>query len=132
MVDAQGQKRSPKPAGFTLVELLVVMAVLATLLSIVAPRYIQSVDLAAESALLTNLKSLRHAIDQHVADTGTYPMTLDKLVSARYIREVPLDPITDKRDGWVLIEHPNKLPGIYDVRSAAPGTAKDGTAYSSW
>jgi general secretion pathway protein G len=118
--------------GFTLVELLVVMAIIATLLTLVAPRYIQSVDRAREAVLRTNLKLLRSAIDQHYADRGGYPESLSVLVERRYIREVPEDPITERRDTWILYGHPAGQPGVYDVRSGAAGTAADGTAYATW
>jgi general secretion pathway protein G len=124
--------RNPVNAGFTLVELLVVMAILATLLAIVGPRYTRSVDLASESALRTNLKTLRSAIDQHVADTGQYPDQLDDLVKKHYLREVPIDPVTARRDQWIAVEHPGKRPGIFDVRSSAPGTASDGSLFATW
>jgi general secretion pathway protein G len=118
--------------GFTLVELLVVMAIIATLLAIVTPRYIQSVDRSRETVLRTNLKLLRSAIDQHFADSGRYPEGLAQLVERRYLRELPEDPIVERRDAWVALAHPGGLPGVYDVRSGAQGTATDGTAYGSW
>lgn len=118
--------------GFTLVELLVVMAIVATLLAIVTPRYIQSVDRSRETVLRTNLKLLRSAIDQHFADSGRYPEGLSQLVERRYLRELPEDPIVERRDAWIGLAHPSGLPGVYDVRSGAQGTATDGTAFGSW
>jgi len=119
--------------GFTLIELLVVMAILATLLSIAAPRYIDSVSRAKEAALHTNLRMLREAIDKHLADTGRLPETLDQLTSARYLRNVPLDPMTDRTNSWMHVPHPDGVTaGIFDVRSGAPGVGRDGTPYSSW
>lgn len=125
-------KRVQRVRGFTLVELLVVMAIIATLLTLVAPRYIQSVDRSREAVLRTNLKLLRSAIDQHYADRGAYPESLETLVNRRYIREIPEDPISERRDTWVAYGHPAGLPGVYDVRSGAQGSASDGTAYASW
>jgi general secretion pathway protein G len=119
--------------GFTLIELLVVMAILATLLSIVAPRYFESIDRAKETGLRTNLRMLREAIDKHRADTGRLPETLQRLADARYLRSVPVDPITDSASSWVVAPHPDgSTPGVFDVRSGAAGVGRDGTAYASW
>ena len=119
--------------GYTLIELLVVMAILATLLAIAAPRYFGSVDRAKEAALHTDLRLLREAIDRHRADTGRLPETLQRLAEARYLRSVPVDPLTDSATPWVVLPHPDgATPGVYDVRSGAPGLGLDGTAYASW
>ena len=119
--------------GFTLIELLVVMAILATLLTLAAPRYFESVERGKEAALRTNLRLLREAIDKHRADTGRLPESLEALAQARYLRAVPADPITERVDSWVVIPMPEgAMPGVYDVRSGAPGVARDGTAYASW
>lgn len=127
------QRSIRRHQGFTLIELLVVMAILATLLSIAAPRYFESVDRAKEAALKTDLRVLRDAIDKHRADTGRLPESLQRLADARYLRAVPLDPVTETTGDWVLMPHPDGVtPGIYDVRSAAKGTARDGTAFESW
>jgi general secretion pathway protein G len=119
--------------GFTLIELLVVMAILATLLSLAAPRYFESVDRAKEAALRTDLRLLREAIDKHRADTGRLPESLQQLAQARYLRAVPVDPVTDRVDTWVVVPAPDgTTAGVYDVRSGAPGMSRDGTAYASW
>jgi general secretion pathway protein G len=119
--------------GFTLIELLVVMTIIAGLLSIAAPRYFESVDRAKEVALRTDLRLLREAIDKHRADTGRLPESLQQLAVARYLREVPIDPITDRADTWVSVAAPDTaVPGVYDVRSGAAGKARDGSAYASW
>ena len=119
--------------GFTLIELLVVMTILGTLLSIVAPRYFDSVDRAKDTALRTNLRMLREAIDKHRADTGRLPGSLQQLVEARYLRSVPVDPVTDSATTWVVAPHPDGLtPGVFDVRSGAAGAARDGSAYATW
>lgn len=120
-------------SGFTLVELLVVLAIVATLLTIVAPRYFDSVDRAKEAALKTDLRVLREAIDKHRADTGRLPESLEALVQARYLRSVPIDPVTDRSDTWVLVAAPDgQLQGVHDVRSGAAGLARDGTAFAGW
>lgn len=120
-------------AGFTLIELLVVMAIIATLLSLAAPRYIGNVDKAKEAVLRENLASLRDVLDKHYADTGKYPAALDELVTRRYMRKIPLDPITDSNRTWIVVPpaDPQK-GGVFDIRSGAPGKARDGTAYLEW
>lgn len=119
--------------GFTLIELLVVVAIMAALLSIAAPRYFGSVDRAKETTLKVNLRLMREAIDKYRADTGRFPDSLGRLAEARYLRAVPIDPITERSDSWTVLPHPDgQTPGVYDVRSAADGNGLDGTAYASW
>lgn len=121
--------------GFTLIELLVVMAALGLLLSLAAPRYFEHVDRARETVLRNNLAVMRQAIDRFRADRGRYPADLLELVSQRYIREVPLDPITERKDGWVTVvstSDPHAGSGVADVRSAAPGIGRDGSRYAQW
>lgn len=119
--------------AFTLIELLVVLAVTATLLSLVAPQYMGSVDAAKEQVLRENLATLRATLDKFHADTGRYPASLDELVTARYLRSVPLDPLTNSSAAWVLIAPPESIKGaVFDVRSAAQGNARDGSAYQHW
>jgi prepilin-type N-terminal cleavage/methylation domain-containing protein len=89
--------------GFTLIELLVVLAILALLLTIAAPRYIDHVGRARDTALRTDLKVMREAIDKFDGDQGRLPASLDELVARRYLKEIPVDPITDKRDTWIVV-----------------------------
>ena len=120
-------------SGFTLIELMVVMAVLALLASIVVPRYFQHTDHAKEAVLRANLQEVRRAIDHFYADTGRYPDTLDALVQQHYLLRRPVDPITDRADTWVAIPPKDPETGkVFDVRSGAPGQARDGSAYASW
>lgn len=120
-------------AGFTLIELLVVMAVIGTLLSIVAPRYFNSVDRAREAVLRQNLSIMRDAIDKFYADTGAYPLNLEQLVEERYIRAIPIDPMTDSAFAWIEIPPSDEeLEGMYDVRSSSDKQALDGTFYDKW
>jgi general secretion pathway protein G len=122
-----------KKRGFTLIELLVVMSIMAVLLAIAAPRYFGSVDRAKEATLKVNLRLMREAIDKYRADTGRLPDQLGRLVEARYLRSVPVDPITDRSDSWIVQPHPDgQTPGVYDVRSAATGQGADGSPYASW
>jgi general secretion pathway protein G len=120
-------------AGFTLIEILVVLAILAVLLSIAAPRYFGGVDRSKETVLRQNLFQIRDSLDKYFADTGKYPDKLDDLVAKRYLRSAPVDPITGSTTTWVVVppQDPEK-GGVYDVKSGAEGKAKDGTAYGEW
>ncbi len=129
-------------AGFTLIELLVVLAILALLLTIAAPRYIDRVQRARETALRTDLKVMREAIDKFEGDQGRLPVTLDELVQRRYLKEIPLDPITDKRDTWVVVsaaevDQALVASGQVTASTAVPSSAtvtsssKDGTSTST-
>lgn len=119
--------------GFTLIELLVVMAVIALLLSLATPRYFNSVEKSREAVLRENLHLMRDALDKYYGDNGTYPETLDALVDKRYLRSVPSDPITGDSSTWVVVppDDPSK-GGVFDVKSGAEGTARDGSAYTEW
>lgn len=120
--------------GFTLIELLVVMAAIGLLLAIVAPRYTEHVDRARETALRQNLASLRDAIDKFHADRARYPKDLQELAQERYLRSVPIDPVTDRSDTWQLLPPPGSAGtgAVFDVRSGAPGQGRDGRPYASW
>jgi general secretion pathway protein G len=118
-------------AGFTLIELLVVMAIIATLLTIALPRYFGSVERSKEATLKQSLAVMRDAIDKHYADTGRYPDAIEELVTKRYIRSLPVDPVTESAATWVTVAPPEGAKGgVYDVRSGAPGKATDGTAFA--
>jgi len=119
--------------GFTVIELIVVLAVVALLLSIIAPRYAQHVDRSRETVLRQNLTALRDAIDKFYGDRGRYPAELDELARERYLREVPVDPVTNRRDTWqVQAPRATERGSVYDVHSGAAGQASDGTLYASW
>ena len=122
--------------GFTLIELLVVMAALGLLLAISAPRYVEHVDRAREVVLKQNLNGIRDAIDKFYADRARYPVDLQELVAQRYLRAMPLDPVTERTDSWLVVgasqQASSASGGVYNVRSGAPGKALDGTAYASW
>lgn len=118
--------------GFTLIEMLVVLAIVALLLSVATPRYFGSLEKGREVALKENLRVLRVTLDKFRADKGRYPDTLDELVEERYLREVPLDPITESATSWVLV--PPKEPdqkGVADVKSGASGTSRDGRGFDA-
>ncbi|MFZ1909199.1 MAG: prepilin-type N-terminal cleavage/methylation domain-containing protein [Burkholderiales bacterium] len=119
--------------GFTLIELLVVLAIIGVLLAIAAPRYFSSVDRSKDAVLRSNLHQMREAIQQYYADKGKYPENLERLVTERYLREVPLDPVTERADTWIVVAPPDpEQSGVFDVRSGAPGNGKDGTRYRDW
>lgn len=123
----------PGQIGFTFIELLVVMAIIATLLSIAVPRYFNSIDKAQESVLKQDLGILRDAIDQFYSDTGNYPLSLEELVERRYLRKIPVDPLTESNETWMEINSPNEEEeGIYDIRTGYTGKANDGTYYQEW
>ena len=133
--------RRDRPAateGFTLIELLVVMSLLVILASIGIATYNSSVLRGREAVLKQDLFHMRDAIDQHYADKSKYPLTLQDLVSAGYLRRVPEDPMTGSADTWETImsepdpNNPAEEPGVYDVRSGSERVALDGSKYSEW
>lgn len=116
-----------------MIELLVVMAALGLLLALAAPRYVEHVDRGRETVLRHNLAGTREAIDKFYADRARYPVDLSELVAQRYLRRVPLDPLTDRADTWLVVPPPQgEQTGVFDLRSGAPGKARDGSAYASW
>jgi general secretion pathway protein G len=119
--------------GFTLIELMVVLAIIGTLLTLALPRYFSSVEKSKETVLKENLFQMRDAISRYNADRGRYPDTLESLASDKYLRKVPLDPVTDSAATWIIVP-PEDLQkgGVYDVRSGAPGKGLDGTDYGQW
>ncbi len=120
-------------SGFTLVELLVVMAIIALLLSLATPRYFKSVDKSKEAVLRENLATTRQALDKYFGDNGKYPDTLDELVAKKYLRSAPMDPVTGSTTTWTIVppDDPEK-GGIFDIKSGSPDKANDGTAFKEW
>ena len=120
-------------SGFTLIELLVVMAIIALLLTLAIPRYFGSLERSKEAVLREDLFQLRDAIGKYYGDKGKYPESLDALASEKYLRKVPVDPITESTATWVIVapEDPQK-GGVYDVKSGAQGKASDGSVYAEW
>ena len=119
-------------SGFTLIELIVVMAIIATLLTIALPRYFGSVDRSKEVTLRQSLNVMREAIDKFNADNGRYPEKLEDLVEKRYIRAIPVDPITESAETWVIVPVPGAMAqgAVYDVRSGAQGNTSDGKPFA--
>ena len=121
--------------GFTLIELIVVLAIVALLVSIAAPRYVRSVDNARDASLRTSLNVMRDAIDKYAGDKGQYPPSLDELVRLGYIRQVPVDPVTGRTDSWQMLpprDDDVQRGGMADVRSGARGQGLDGVPYGQW
>jgi general secretion pathway protein G len=135
----RGRKgRGPSASrGFTLLELMIVISIIMILMAVAVPMYNQSIVQARESVLRSNLATLRNVISQYTLDKQKAPQSLDDLVSAGYLRQVPLDPMT-REANWevvqedVLMAVDQQDPGITDVHSASSATASDGTAYSTW
>ena len=125
-----------KPArGFTLIELIVVMAIVALLVGIAAPRYFHSIERAKENSLRSSLRVMRDAIDHFTADRGRYPESLEELVRMRYLRDIPEDPLTGGRGEWVVLSPPPDADiggQVFDVRSGSAQRAPDGTLYADW
>lgn len=116
--------------GFTLIELLVVMTIVALLLTLALPRYYGSIETSKQTVLRENLQVVRATIDKFYADRGRYPDSLDELVSAQYLRAVPIDPITESANTWVLIApSEGERRGVADVRSGATGATVSGLTY---
>lgn len=130
--DPRLSKTNPRGLGFTLIELLVVMAVIALLLSIALPRFHDSMDRSKDTVLRENLRVLRQALDQFAADKGRYPDALSELVDQRYLKSVPVDPVTESSTTWVPVpSRDSDRKGIADVRSGATGQSRDGRAYEA-
>jgi general secretion pathway protein G len=122
-----------KNKGFTLVELLVVLSILALLLTLAVPKYFTSIEKAKDATLKQDLNTLRESLDKYYADNGKYPNTLDDLVEHKYIRKLPVDPITEKTTTWIFTPPEPPLEGdIYDIHSGSKAIAKDGTRYEDW
>ena len=119
--------------GFTLIELLVVMAIIAVLLTIAVPRYFHALERSRETVLRQDLSVLREAIDKHFGDLGQYPDSIGALVERKYIKAVPIDPITATAESWTMVvsEDPDH-PGIRDIHSGSDQQALDGTQYREW
>ena len=133
MIRHQGSGIRRRGAGFTLIELLVVFAIIALLVSIVAPRYFNSVEKSKETVLKQDLSTMRDALDKYYGDTGKYPDALEDLVSKKYLRKLPVDPMTESAETWAIVPpEDTEKGGVFDIHSGAPGNARDGTPYSSW
>jgi general secretion pathway protein G len=132
-----GRRSQNRARGFTLLELMIVLSIIMILMAVATPVYNQSIIQARESVLRSNLSTLRNVISQFTLDKQKAPTSLDDIVQAGYLRQIPIDPMT-RQTNWEVVQEDVMLavdqndPGITDVHSASSGTASDGTAYSSW
>ena len=131
------RSRTRNSRGFTLLELMMVIFIIMILASVAMPVYNQSVVQARESVLRSNLATLRSVISQYTLDKQKAPQSLDDLVTAGYLRQIPLDPLT-RQPNWEVVQEDVMMavdqqePGITDVHSASTASASDGTAYNTW
>jgi general secretion pathway protein G len=139
MVDCRKFRRSRlKAAGFTLIELMIVISMILILMSVAIPLYNQSIMRAREAVLRQNLFTMRSVIDQYSMDKQKAPQSLDDLVQAGYLKQIPTDPMTNSKDTWqpvqedVLVSVDQNQPGITDVHSGSEANGSDGTAYNTW
>ena len=138
MTGVANLKRRRRDGGFTLIELLIVITLITILSTMGVVQYRNSIQASKEAVLHTDLFRMRDAIDQYYADKAKYPASLDALVSDGYMRAIPADPITKSADTWQTVPaepepgNSSTEPGIYNVKSGAPGTGLDGTSYSDW
>ena len=146
ILDSRRQRRHPRrnEQGFTLLELIIVVAIIGILATIAMPKLMHTPDKAKEAVLRTDLRTFRDVIDQYYADKGKYPETLEALVEDQYLRTLPVDPMTKSADTWTTVLEEPKLDapppesgeegkaGIMDVHSGSDATGSDGRPYSEW
>ncbi len=119
--------------GFTLIELLVVLGIVALMLTLAVPRYFPSIDKSKEVVLADNLRNVRQVLDQYYGDTGRYPDTLEQLVEKKYLRAMPVDPVTESETSWIIVPpEDGSKGGVYNIRSGAPGNDRSGKPYADW
>jgi general secretion pathway protein G len=129
-----------KDKGFTLIEMIIVFALIGILVGLALPQYQSAVKKARESVLKETLFQLRKLIDQYYSDKGKYPASVQALVDENYLRKIPVDPITGKADTWLEVQEqpsadeiePGQVFGIVDVHSGAEGKGLDGTPFNTW
>ena len=134
--DSQSAIRNSQSRGFTLLELMIVISIIIILVSVALPQFQKTIMHARESVLKDDLHKMRELIDQYAADKGKLPQSLDDLVTAGYMRELPKDPITDNKD-WVIATGDDPYStqagtGVTDVHSASGDVSSEGTPYSEW
>jgi general secretion pathway protein G len=124
-------------SGFTMIELMIVMAVITILISVAVPFYQKSILRSKEAVLRNNLFTMRQVIDEYTMDKGKAPQTLEDLVSEGYLRAVPVDPITGTSEWKIIMEDATTSvnqtePGIFEVQSTSDKTSLEGTPYTEW
>jgi general secretion pathway protein G len=136
--EQRAETQKHRERGFTLVELMIVMAIIATLATIAIPSYINAVRHADEAVLREDLQTMRQAIDSYTIDKEKAPQSLDDLVQAGYLKSIPIDPITKTQDTWLtdtsdtLMDIDQTAGGIDNVHSGAQSIATDGSSYNTW
>ena len=126
-------RRAPRGTlrAFTLIELIVVLAIVSLLLTLALPRYFQSIEASKETVLKENLRTVRETIDKFYGDTGRYPESLEEMVERKYLRSIPSDPVTETRDTWIIVAPDGDAKGrVYDIRSSATGNTVDGKPFA--
>jgi general secretion pathway protein G len=133
-----GRSTKTGSRGFTIIELMVVLALIVILASLAMVQYRRTIIYSKEAVLRDDLTKMRDAIDQYYADKNEYPPTLQALASEGYLRDIPKDPITESNSSWQEVPaepdatNPTAATGVYDVKSGSDATALDGTRYSEW
>ncbi len=131
-------RRLARNRGYTIIELLIVMSIIGILASIAVPNYRWGLIRAREAVLRENLYSFRSTIDQFYADQGKFPDSIQELMDKKYLRDIPKDPFTGKKDSWVTVQPPAPTDGgeikgsVYDVHSGSNMVGSDGTPYNEW
>ncbi len=119
--------------GFTMIELIVALAIVGVILTLAAPKYFGNVDKSKEAVLREDLYIVRDAIDKFYADRQKYPDTLDDLVTEKYLKSIPIDPFTLSSKSWIAVPPEDASLGtVYNIKSSAPNKARDGTWYKDW
>jgi general secretion pathway protein G len=132
------RKDRTQSAGFTLIELMIVMAIIGILITMAIPSFVGAIKHAREAALKEDLQTMRTAIDTYTMDKQKGPQSLDDLIQDGYLRAIPEDPMTRQKDTWVTDSSDSMYsldetePGITDVHSGSTETGSDGQPYSSW
>jgi general secretion pathway protein G len=138
MGSRRGGAKSPAERGFTLIELMIVMAIIGILSAIAIPSFVRSVQRAKEAALKEDLHTMRSAIDSYTVDKQQAPQSLDDLVQAGYMKTIPKDPMTNRNDTWITSESDTMTDinetqgGIDDVHSGSQDVSTEGTSYNTW